>query len=42
MVSVHVAVPLANNGVSRMINVSVILATPFKKKNNKKNKLFSA
>lgn len=35
--SVHVAVPLANNGVSRMINVSVIPATPFKKKNNKKN-----
>lgn len=40
-VSVHVAVPLANNGVSRMINVSVIPATPFKKKKLKK-KLFSA
>lgn len=36
MVSVHVAVPLANNGVSRMINVSVIPATPFKKKITKK------
>lgn len=41
MVSVHVAVPLANNGVSRMINVSVIPATPFKKKKQQK-KTFSA